>query len=98
MSASPAETPGRAMENCCDFPAMRIKSKRRCSPITNSFFPSGLGVGLRNMSGPTVSCVGSASALRDRSLLNHALLNHALLNHALLNHDVLSRKAQIFWA
>src|SRR5579863_9847444 len=66
ISASPADTPEREIENCGDLVSRRIKSNRRCWPITNSFFPSGLGVGLLNMSGPTVSCVGSVLALRIR--------------------------------
>ena len=32
--------------------------------MTNRFFPSGLGVGLLNISGPTVNWVGSVLALR----------------------------------
>src|ERR1700722_11615885 len=54
------------MENCGDLLSRRIKSNRRCWPITNSFLPSTLGVGLLNISGPTVSCVGSVPALRNR--------------------------------
>src|SRR5271168_382700 len=55
------------MENFGDLPAIRIKSKRLCCPITNRFFPSGLGVGLLNISGATVSCDGSP-ALRKKDL------------------------------
>src|SRR5580700_4275626 len=59
------------MENCSDLPAIRIKSKRRCCPITNRFFPSGLGVGVLHISGATVSCVGSPG-LRKKDRLSRS--------------------------
>src|SRR5882762_2772483 len=58
------------MEDCPDCPTKRIRSKRRCWPMTNSFVPSALGVGLVNNNGPTVSCVGRFPPFRKNDVLS----------------------------
>src|SRR5208282_6847167 len=68
------------MEDCPECPAKRIKSKRRCCPITNSFVPSVLGVGLVNNNGPKVSCVGRPAPLRNHDVPSrNAQISCALL-------------------